>query len=85
LTRTVDRPRRADPNAALTRTNQRWSMRAPGLRCRRTVAIKPGGDPRIYTVVDAPSTRSEGVDAHGSGPWAEGPRIKSGHEDSALH
>lgn len=43
-----------------------------------------GLDPRIH-VAGAASIRCEDVDAHGTHPWAEGPRIKSGHDYFELH
>src|SRR5713101_6481972 len=46
--------------------------------------VMRGLDPRIHAVVGAASGRCAGVDAHGSSPWAEGPRIKSGHDDLEL-
>jgi hypothetical protein len=41
-----------------------------------------GLDPRIHVLATA---CREDVDAHGTSPWAEGPRIKSGHDNFALY
>jgi hypothetical protein len=44
-----------------------------------------GPDPRIPAIAGTAGVAYKGVDAHGSSPWAEGPRIKSGHDDYKLH
>jgi hypothetical protein len=38
------------------------------------------GHPRLC----GPGIRCERGDAHGSSPWAEGPRVKPGHDDHML-
>jgi hypothetical protein len=43
-----------------------------------------GLDPRIHALAVAASTWGDDMDAHGTSPWAEGPRIKSGHDDFEL-
>ena len=38
--------------------------------------VMRGLDPRIHAVAEVGSVCCEDVDAHGTSPWAEGPRIK---------
>ena len=53
--------------------------------CRNQLKVVVRGlDPRIHAVTGVASARFEDVDAHGTSPWAEGPRIKSGHGNSKL-
>jgi hypothetical protein len=68
----------------LYRNQQKVVMRALGLRERRTIGIKPEDDPRIHALVVAASAWGDDMDAHGTSPWGEGPRIKSGHDDFEL-
>jgi hypothetical protein len=44
-----------------------------------------GLDPRIHALAVAASTWGDDMDAHGTSPWAEGPRIKSGHDGFKLY
>ena len=44
----------------------------------------PGLVPGIYVFVEAYFTPQEDVGAHGSSPWAEGPRVKPGHGGCLL-
>ena len=41
----------------------------------------PGHDPGIHAFTAGAAVRAKDVDAHGSSPWAEGPRDKPGHDD----
>jgi tRNA modification GTPase len=45
--------------------------------------VMPGPDPGIHATTGA-ADDGTGVDAHGSSPWAEGPRVKPGHEVRAA-
>jgi len=44
--------------------------------------LSPRGDPRIRVLATATSASRDDLDAYGTSPRAEGPRIMSGHEDS---
>src|SRR5271169_5960650 len=43
-----------------------------------------GLDPGIHALAAEITKAQEDVDAHGSSPWAEGPRVKPGHGDLRL-
>ncbi len=45
------------------------------------VVVIIGLDPVIHAFSGLNPGDAKAVDAHGSSPWAEGPRIKSGHDD----
>jgi len=51
-------------------------LRSPEATTSR--AVMPGLDPGIL----GDTSLSRGMDAHGTSPWAEGPRIKPGHDKS---
>jgi hypothetical protein len=46
--------------------------------------VMRGLDPRIHALAIVASAWGDDMDAHGTSPWAEGPRIKSGHDDFEL-
>jgi hypothetical protein len=47
--------------------------------------VMRGLDPRIHASAIVASAGGENMDAYGTSPWAEGPRIKSGHDDFELY
>ncbi|MGH7112319.1 MAG: hypothetical protein ACREFK_18075, partial [Stellaceae bacterium] len=54
----------------------------PCFRCYQILyLVMPGLVPGIHVFVEAAGIRYGRVDAHGSSPWAEGPRVKPGHDD----
>src|SRR5271166_625710 len=54
-------------------------------RCSSTVppllVVITGRDPVIHDFFGLDAGGGKGADAHGTGPWAEDPRIKSCHDD----
>jgi hypothetical protein len=48
------------------------------------ITVITGLDPVIHASIGANPGGGGRVDAHGTSPWAEGPRIKSGHDDRRV-
>ena len=50
----------------------------------RANSVMPGLDPGMQGAITDLTDGGEGVDAHGTSPWAEGPRDTPGHDDERL-
>ncbi len=56
-------------------SNDMWKVSA----LRAIILVMPGLVPGIHAYARAAGGDFGRVDAHGSSPWAEGPRVKPGH------
>jgi len=55
-------------------------LQARRVQAMRCIVVLRGLVPRIHVFIRAP----KGVDAHGSSPWAEGPRVKPGQDGVVM-